>query len=314
MRLLVTGGLGFIGSNFIKWVLKNKYKKIDLLINYDSITYAADWYSDQEHYDNSKYFFKEGNISNPRQVCYLFSKHKPTHVVNFAAETHVDNSIKNPKPFIETNILGTFTLLEYAKITKIKRFHHISTDEVYGELGSKGKFKETTPYAPRNPYAATKASSDMIVQAYNHTYGVPTTISNCSNNYGSAQHKEKFIPTVIDSILNNKKIPLYGNGKNIRDWIYVEDHCSALWKILTRGKIGETYNVGASCEKTNIDVIKAICGILNVDFDASIEYVKDRAAHDYRYAIDATKIKKELGWKPKHTFIQGLKKTVKYYA
>jgi len=314
MRLLVTGGLGFIGSNFIKWVLKNKYKKIDLLVNYDAITYAADWYSDQEHYDDSKYFFKEGNISNPRQVCYLFSKHKPTHVINFAAESHVDNSIKNPKPFIETNILGTFTLLEYAKITKVKRFHHISTDEVYGELGPKGSFKETTPYAPRNPYAATKASSDMIVQAYNHTYGVPTTISNCSNNYGPAQHKEKFLPTVIDSILNNKKIPLYGNGKNIRDWIYVEDHCSALWKILTRGKIGETYNVGAGCEKTNIDVIKAICGILNVDFNTSIKYIKDRAAHDYRYAINATKIKKELGWKPKHTFIQGLKKTVKYYA
>ena len=314
MRLLITGGLGFIGSNFIKWALKNKYKKIDLLINYDSITYAADWYSDEEYYNDSKYFFKEGSISNPRQVCYLFSKYQPTHVINFAAESHVDNSIKNPKPFIETNILGTFTLLEYAKITKVKRFHHISTDEVYGELGPRGKFKETTPYAPRNPYAATKASSDMIVGAYNHTYGVPTTISNCSNNYGPAQHKEKFIPTVINSILNNEKIPLYGNGKNIRDWIYVEDHCSALWEILTRGKIGETYNVGSNCEKTNIDVIKALCSILNVDFNTSIEYVKDRAGHDYRYAINATKIKKELQWKPRHTFIQGLKETVKYYA
>jgi len=314
MRLLVTGGLGFIGSNFIKWVLKNQYKKIDLLINYDSITYAADWYSDQEYGDEPKYFFKEGDISNPRQVCYLFSKHAPTHVINFAAESHVDNSIKNPKPFIETNILGTFTLLEYAKITNVKRFHHISTDEVYGELGSTGRFKETTPYAPRNPYAATKASSDLIVGAYNHTYGMPTTISNCSNNYGRAQHKEKFIPTVINSILNDKKIPVYGNGQNIRDWIYVDDHCSALWKILTKGKIGETYNVGSNCEKTNIDVIKAICGILNVDFNASIDYVKDRAGHDYRYAIDATKIKKELDWKPEYTFVQGLKETVKCYA
>ena len=196
----------------------------------------------------------------------------------------------------------------------MQRFHHISTDEVYGELGSTGRFKETTPYAPRNPYAATKASSDLIVGAYNHTYGMPTTISNCSNNYGRAQHKEKFIPTVINSILNDKKIPVYGNGQNIRDWIYVDDHCSALWKILTKGKIGETYNVGSNCEKTNIDVIKAICGILNVDFNASIDYVKDRAGHDYRYAIDATKIKKELDWKPEYTFVQGLKETVKCYA
>jgi len=294
MRLLVTGGLGFIGSNFIEWILRNHYKKIELLINYDSITYAADWYRDEPYHNDSKYFFKEGDISNPRQVCYLFSKYEPTHIINFAAETHVDNSIKNPKPFIQTNVVGTSTLLDYARMAKVKRFHHISTDEVYGELGSTGRFKESTPYSPRNPYSATKASSDMLVRAYSHTYGLPITISNCSNNYGPAQHKEKFIPTVITSILNKKKIPLYGNGKNVRDWIYVEDHCSAIWKILIKGKVGETYNVGANCEKSNIDVIKAICNIFDVDFEDSVEYVKDRVGHDYRYAIDPTKIEKKI--------------------
>jgi dTDP-glucose 4,6-dehydratase len=236
-----------------------------------------------------------------------------THIVHFAAESHVDNSISNPERFIQSNILGTFNLLEIIRDFPEIRFHHISTDEVYGTLGEEGKFTETTPYAPNSPYSASKAASDMLVRAYHHTFKSLVTISNCSNNYGPNQHDEKFIPVVINSILNNKKIPVYGNGKNIRDWIFVDDHCEAVWSILHNGKIGETYNVGGNCEKTNLEIINDICRVLNVSTQDYISFVEDRKGHDFRYAIDNTKINKELNWYPKTSFNEGLKQTIEFY-
>ena len=233
--------------------------------------------------------------------------------MHFAAESHVDNSIVGPRTFIETNILGTFNLLEAARKYEIERFHHISSDEVFGHLGEKGKFTEDTPYAPRNPYSASKASSDHLVRSYYHTYELPVTVSNCSNNYGPYQNEEKFIPTIINSILKRKKIPVYGQGLNVRDWIHVDDHCEALLTILKKGSPGETYNIGAHCEKSNLDVIQAICHILKVESEACTEFVCDRIGHDFRYAIDATKITKELKWKPKIIFEKGINKTVTHY-
>ena len=244
----------------------------------------------------------------------VFHRFKPTHVVHFAAESHVDNSIKNPSKFINVNIIGTNNLISAAIKYNVKRFHHVSTDEVYGSLGDTGKFKETTPYDPRNPYSASKAASDHIVRAAHHTFGLPITISNCSNNYGPNQHKEKFIPTIINSLKSDKKIPVYGQGSNIRDWIYVEDHCEAVWKILEEGVVGETYNVGSNCEKTNLEIVQEICEFLNLEFSSCIEFVEDRKGHDFRYAIDARKIRRELKWKPRHNFKKGLKKTILSYA
>ena len=234
-------------------------------------------------------------------------------VVHFAEESHVDNSILGPKTFIETNVLGTLNLLEAAKTYQVERFHHISTDEVFGHLGDKGKFSENTPYAPRNPYSASKAASDHLVRSYYYTYELPVTISNCSNNYGPYQHDEKFIPTIINSILKRKKIPLYGQGLNVRDWIHAEDHCNALLTILKKGKVGETYNIGADCEMRNLDVVNLICEILKVEPDDCIEFVCDRLGHDFRYAIDSSRIRKELRWKPKISFEKGILKTVSYY-
>jgi len=311
MNLLVTGGCGFIGSNFIHYVIKkNCIKK---LINFDCLSYAADLDNVHEIEKNPKYALVKGDLKNFSHIFDAIYKNDISHVVHLAAETHVDNSIMAPDVFIESNIVGTFNLLKVARDLNLKRLHHVSTDEVYGELKEKGKFKETTPYDPRNPYAASKASADFLVRSYVNTYNLPATISNCSNNYGPRQHKEKLIPTIINSVLNGNKVPVYGKGLNIRDWIYVEDHCRALWKILKKGKIGETYNVGADNEKKNIDIVKTICKVLNTSPKEHIEYVEDRAGHDFRYAIDNSKIKEELKWYPKHNFKKAIKKTVKWY-
>ncbi len=301
MNLLITGGAGFIGSNFLKYI-KRKRSGAKLMVVMDSLTYASDYSNiEEEVYDHPKIKFANVDIRDSRYVDATFEKYGITHVIHFAAESHVD-------------VLGTLNLLEAARKYKIEKFHHISTDEVFGHLdkGDK-KFTEDTPYAPRNPYSASKASSDHLVRSYHYTYEMPVTISNCSNNYGPYQNGEKFIPKVINSILNRKKIPVYGKGKNIRDWIHVEDHCDALLTILKKGKLGETYNIGADCEKKNLEVVYAICDLLKVEPNDCIEFVEDRAGHDFRYAIDSTKIRKELRWKPKIGFEKGLAKTVAHY-
>ena len=313
MRLLVTGGAGFIGSNFIEYVLGNHDSRVEAVLNLDSLSYAGKEKNCDHFRKNSKYNFRIGDITYSNQLFDIFRRFKPTHVAHFAAETHVDNSIKTPSKFIDVNVVGTNNLILAAKKYKVKRFHHISTDEVYGSLGEKGKFKESTCYDPRNPYSASKAASDHLVRAAYHTFGLPTTISNCSN-YGPNQHKEKFIPTIINSLKKDQKIPVYGQGSNIRDWIYVEDHCEAIWKILEDGVVGETYNVGSNCEKTNLEIVHEVCKFLNLEPTSCIEFVKDRKGHDFRYAIDAKKIRRELKWKPKHTFEKGLKKTILSYA
>ena len=311
MNILVTGGAGFIGSNFIEHIINKK--KVRKVINLDCLSYAGSVKNTKEFQHHEKYFFEKVNLKNFYKILKVFEKHDITHVIHLAAETHVDNSIVSPDEFIKSNIIGTFNLLKASLPFRVKRFHHVSTDEVYGQLGKTGKFKESSPYAPRNPYSATKAGSDFLVKAYTHTYDLPATISNCCNNYGPRQHKEKFIPTVIDSLFNEHKIPVYGKGDNVRDWIYVEDHCRALWTILIKGKIGETYLVGADCERTNLQTIKEICKLMKMKPKDYIEFVKDRAAHDFRYAIDGSKTSKELGWKPNTPFERGLKKTITWY-
>lgn len=313
MNLLVTGGCGFIGSNFIGHVIEKK--RVQKLVNVDCLSYAASLGNVKSFGRNPKYLFEEYDLSNYGKVYDTFYKHDITHVVHLAAETHVDNSILDADAFLSSNVLGTHNLLKAALKFKIKRFHHVSTDEVYGHL-NKGdkKFSEDTPYDPRNPYSASKAASDFLVRSYFHTHGLPMTISNCSNNYGPNQHKEKFIPTVIDSLLKEGLIPVYGKGDNIRDWIYVSDHCNALWKILTKGKLGETYLVGAECEKTNLEIIHEICKILNKSPDDYVKFVKDRLGHDFRYAINNCKISQELKWKPKVKLKHGIKKTIDHYA
>ena len=313
MNLLITGGCGFIGSNFIEMVLQRKREFVSKVVNLDALTYAGSLDNTREFEDDEKYFFEQVNLRNQSQVSEVFKKHNITHVVHLAAESHVDNSIEDPSEFIQSNVVGTFNLLKLSKEAGVKRFHHVSTDEVYGELGEDGKFNESTPYNPHNPYSASKAASDFLVKSYFHTYGFPITISNCSNNYGPRQHAEKFIPTVINSILNKRTIPLYGEGLNIRDWIYVEDHCEGIWDVFTNGEVGETYCIGSNCEKRNIDVIRVICSLLQVNPTDCIEYVTDRLGHDFRYAIDSAKIEKELAWKPKTTFQLGLEKTIGWY-
>jgi len=312
MNLLVTGGCGFIGSNFIEHVIEKK--QIYKLVNVDCLSYAGSLDNTKKFENHPKYLLEKYNLSNYTHVYDTFYKYDITHVVHLAAETHVDNSISDADAFLEANVLGTHNLLKAALKFKIKRFHHVSTDEVYGHL-NKGdkKFSEDTPYDPRNPYSASKAASDFLVRSYFYTHGLPMTISNCSNNYGPNQHKEKFIPTVIDSLLNESLIPVYGKGDNIRDWIYVKDHCRAIWKILTKGKLGETYLVGAECEKTNLEIIHAICKILEKDPNEYISFVKDRLGHDFRYAINNNKISKELKWRPSTSLKKGLQKTIKYY-
>ena len=312
MNLLVTGGCGFIGSNFIEHVIDKK--QVYKLVNVDCLSYAGSLDNTKKFKSHPKYLLENYDLANYSNTYDTFYKHDITHVVHLAAETHVDNSILDADVFLTSNVVGTYNLLKAALKFKIKRFHHVSTDEVYGHLNKKEKkFSEKTPYDPRNPYAASKAGADFLVRAYFNTYGLPATISNCSNNYGPNQHKEKFIPTVINSLINENNIPIYGKGDNIRDWIYVGDHCNAIWKILTKGKAGETYLVGACCEKTNLEITYKICKILDKDPKEYISFVKDRLGHDFRYAINSHKIQKDLKWRPKMTLEKGLRKTVKHY-
>ncbi len=313
MKLLVTGGAGFIGSNFILYWLK-KYPE-DSIINLDKLTYAGNLENLKSVGQNRNYKFIKGDICNPVLVNSLMNSEKIEIVVHFAAESHVDRSIADPAPFIKTNIEGTYVLLEAALKNKLKRFHHISTDEVFGSLplSSKEKFNEHTQYKPRSPYSASKAASDHLVRAYATTYNLPITISNCSNNFGPYQFPEKLIPLAITNLIEGKKAPIYGDGLYVRDWLYVEDHCEAIDFILKKGRLGETYFIGGqSNDISNLEVIKKILVIMNKTED-SIEFVEDRKGHDRRYAIDWSKIHNELGWQPKHSFEEELKNTVEWY-
>ena len=319
--ILLTGCAGFIGSNFVPYFLETN--RDYHVINLDKLTYAGDLENLKETKGHSRYKFIKGDICNRELVEFIFDEYHIEGVIHFAAESHVDNSIKNPAIFIETNVNGTFTLLDVAhkkwQGNKNNRFHHISTDEVYGTLGEKGLFCETTPYAPNSPYSASKASSDMIVRSYFETFGLNTVITNCSNNYGPKQHDEKLIPTIIRNALSNNKIPIYGDGKNIRDWLYVLDHCTGINLAYHKGKSGETYNIGGRNEKDNLYIADTICQILDElkpkekSYKELITFVTDRAGHDRRYAIDATKIENELGWKADENFESGIIKTIKWY-
>ena len=311
MRLLITGGAGFIGSNFILYWLK-KYPQ-DSIVNIDKLTYAGNLENLKTVERNSNYQFAHGDICDPQFVEPLMNN--VDVIVHFAAESHVDRSIEDADPFIQTNVVGTLNLLKLALKNNIKRFHHISTDEVFGhlELNSKEKFSETTPYDPRSPYSASKAASDHLVRAFHATYNLPITISNCSNNFGPYHHPEKLIPLAITNLLEGKNIPIYGDGLYVRDWLYVEDHCTAIDLILQKGRIGETYLVGGLTEDiSNLDVVKKILTYMGRD-EKMIELVKDRPGHDRRYAVDWTKIKTELGWEPKHSFDSALKETIEWY-
>ena len=310
MKLLVTGGAGFIGSNFIKWWLINHPE--DKIVNFDALTYAGNPDNLKDIENSPAYEFVKGDIRDPKAVGKVMNG--VDIVVNFAAESHVDRSILDPAPFITTNILGTQVLLDAARSAKVSRFHHISTDEVFGALllDSKERFNESTPYTPNSPYAASKAASDHLVRAYFKTYNLPITITNCSNNFGPYQFPEKLISLAITNLLSGKKVPVYGDGLYTRDWLYVEDHCSAIDLVLKKGKIGETYLIGVDGDVKNIEVVKKILKLLGKGED-QIEYVKDRPAHDRRYAIDAAKIKKELGWRQKYDLDTGLALTVNWY-
>ncbi len=311
MKLLITGGAGFIGSNFIHYILK-KYSDYKI-VNLDLLTYAGNLENLKDIKDNPNYKFVKGDIADVKLVDKLVKN--TDIIVNFAAESHVDRSILDPQNFVRTNIVGTYTLLEAARSSGNKRFHHISTDEVYGSLKPKdAPFNENTPYNPSSPYSASKASADYLVKAYHRTYNLPVTLSNCSNNYGPYQFPEKFIPLFITNLLESKKVPLYGDGLNVRDWLYVEDHCEAIDLIIHKGKIGETYCVGGNSEKTNLEIAQTLIKlVLGSPASKWIEFVKDRPGHDRRYAVDFSKIKNELGWEPKVHFEEGLKKTIEWY-
>ncbi len=319
-NMLVTGGCGFIGSNFIR-ILLSESDFTGRIINLDKLTYAGnlenlDGVSDQF---KDRYVFVKGDICDSETVSELFKSYGVDTICHFAAESHVDRSIVQPDAFIRTNINGTFNLLEYARLNGVELFHHISTDEVYGSLGETGLFTETTPYSPNSPYSASKAASDLLVRAYFKTYGIPVTISNCSNNYGPYQFPEKLIPLMILNGFERKALPVYGRGVNIRDWLYVRDHCIAIWKIMKHGKRGETYNIGGDCEIRNIDVVEMICNLLDEICPGKtparelITFVKDRPGHDMRYAVDSQKLQRELKWRPEETFESGLAKTVQWY-
>jgi dTDP-glucose 4,6-dehydratase len=309
-KILVTGGAGFIGSNFVRMALS---EHPDCFIaNLDKLTYAGNLENLEGFLNHPSHKFIKGDIRDGQLVEEIIDRHKIDTVINFAAESHVDRSITAPKIFIETNVTGTLTLLEAARDKKLERFIQISTDEVYGELGPTGKFTEDTPLAPNSPYSASKAAADLLVKAFGHTWGLKYNITRCSNNYGPYQFPEKMIPLMINNALNNKPLPIYGDGLHIRDWIHVEDHCRAVWKVLTEGKPGETYNIGASCEKTNIEVVKTLLKLLKKP-ESLITFVKDRPGHDRRYAIDAKKIMTELHWRPSVSFEQGIQKTIDWY-
>lgn len=313
-KMLITGGAGFIGSNFIHYIL-SKYNDYQV-INLDKLTYAANLENLKDIEDNKNYRFIHGDIADQEFIFKLFENEKFDIVINFAAESHVDNSILNPQIFTITNILGTQVLLDACRKYNIKRFHQVSTDEVYGELPLDDKnilFTEKTPLSPSSPYSASKASADMLVKSYYRTYSLPITISRCSNNYGPYQHLEKLIPLMISKAINNDNLPVYGNGLNVRDWLHVYDHCTAIDLIIHEGKIGEIYNIGGNNEKSNIDVVKIILKELGKS-EKLIKYVNDRPGHDLRYAIDSTKIKTTLNWKPVYSFEKGILDTIKWYT
>jgi len=330
MNLLVTGGAGFIGSNLIHHVIDRP--EIAKLVNLDCLTYAGHLENLERVAGHPKYVFERVDLRDKPAVLQVVRRHAITHVMHLAAESHVDRSISGPGDFIHTNIVGTFNLLEacrdawlnpagpFRDATAECRFHHVSTDEVYGSLGPTGYFTETTPYAPNSPYSASKAASDLLVRAYHHTYGLPAVITNCSNNYGPFQFPEKLIPVVIQSVLARKPVPVYGDGMNVRDWLYVRDHAEALWQVLTRGRVGETYNIGGHNEWANLRIVELICDLID-EFKPElggqsrrlITFVKDRPGHDRRYAIDAGKIQRELGWTPAHSFESGIRETVRWY-
>lgn len=325
--ILVTGGAGFIGGEFVRQWIADEASPV---INLDKLTYAGNLESLAMVADNPRHIFVQGDIGDSECVRQLLQRHRPRAIINFAAESHVDRSIDGPAAFVETNVLGTFRLLEEARTywkslpeseQQEFRFLHVSTDEVYGSLGPTGKFTETTPYAPNSPYSASKASSDHFVRAYHHTYGLPTLTTNCSNNYGPFQFPEKLIPLMILNCLEGKPLPVYGDGAQIRDWLYVGDHCRAIRAVLSRGRLGEVYNVGGDCEMKNVEVVNAICkavdtlrpGLPHAPCTSLITYVKDRPGHDRRYAIDFSKIQVELGWRPSLSFDEGMTRTVAWY-
>ena len=330
MTLLITGGAGFIGSALIRHLIQNTDERV---VNLDKLTYAGNLQSLAAVASNPRYTFEQADICDRAALERIFAKHQPRAVMHLAAESHVDRSIDSAGEFIHTNIVGTFTLLEAARAywgslndaqKAAFRFHHISTDEVYGDLhGTSDLFTETTPYAPSSPYSASKASSDHLVRAWQRTYGLPTLITNCSNNYGPCHFPEKLIPHIILNALSGKPLPVYGDGSQIRDWLYVEDHARALYQVVTQGKVGETYNIGGHNEKTNLEVVRTVCALLEelapqkpagvAKYEDLITFVKDRPGHDARYAIDAAKIARDLGWQPQETFDSGIRKTVAWY-
>ncbi|EIC9813697.1 MULTISPECIES: dTDP-glucose 4,6-dehydratase [Vibrio] len=330
MKILVTGGAGFIGSAVVRHIIRDTQ---DTVINLDKLTYAGNLESLVDVSESERYYFEQVDICDRAELDRVFSEHQPDRVMHLAAESHVDRSIDGPAAFIETNVMGTYHLLEAARqywsnLDEARqsafRFHHISTDEVYGDLeGTDDLFTETTSYAPSSPYSASKASSDHLVRAWQRTYGLPTLITNCSNNYGPYHFPEKLIPLMILNALDGKPLPVYGDGMQIRDWLFVEDHARALYKVVNEGEVGETYNIGGHNEKANIEVVKTICSLLEElrpnkpagveSYESLITYVKDRPGHDVRYAIDATKIAQELGWTPEETFESGIRKTVEWY-
>jgi len=310
-NVLVTGGAGFIGSNFINNILQ---KEDDyFIVNLDKLTYAGNLENLKQSENNKNYVFIKGDIANSELVNYIFEKYKIKYIVNFAAESHVDRSISGSKIFYATNVIGTNVLLETARRYNIEKFLQISTDEVYGSLGDEGLFTELTPLSPNSPYSSSKAAADMMAMAFYHTYGLPVVITRCSNNYGPYQFPEKLIPLIVINSLNDKKLPVYGDGLNVRDWIYVTDHNEAAGLVLEKGKIGQVYNVGASNEMSNISIIKLILKHLGKS-ENLIQYVKDRPGHDRRYAIDSTKIQTELGWKPKFSFEQAIEMSIDWYV
>lgn len=328
--LLVTGGAGFIGSNFVPYFIEHNPDYH--LVNLDLLTYAGNLDNVKEVENHPRYTFVQGDICDRNFIEELFKKYQFHDVIHFAAESHVDNSISGPEAFIKTNVLGTFNLLDTARKLwmsapnqynagfETSRFHHVSTDEVYGTLGETGLFEETTPYAPNSPYSASKAGSDMIVRSYFHTYGMNVVTTNCSNNYGPKQHDEKLIPTIIRKAIQGENIPIYGDGKNVRDWLYVLDHCKGIELAFKKGKAGETYNIGGRNERNNLYIVDKVCSILDEmkpkasgSYKEQITFVKDRPGHDLRYAIDATKIETELGWKADENFETGIVKTVRWY-
>lgn len=324
--LLVTGGAGFIGANFVTQAIHEGIH----VINVDKLTYAGNKDTLAPLTHDERHVFVQGDIADRKLFSSLLAQHKPNAIINFAAESHVDRSIDGPAAFVATNVVGTLNLLESARdywqtlegtVKHNFRFLHISTDEVYGTLGTDGKFTETTPYAPNSPYSATKAASDHLVRAFHHTYGLPTLTTNCSNNYGPYQFPEKLIPLVIQKALSDESLPVYGDGLNVRDWLYVGDHCAAIRRVLEAGRVGDTYNIGGNAERTNITVVKTICGLLDSlrplpdgrKHESLITYVKDRPGHDRRYAIDSSKLQRELGWRPSQTFESGIAQTVDWY-